>query len=72
MDQSCADLVACGEVAWYGCECGDCHRRTAFGSEVWANIVCNEAYLILIDLFWKERWLDPVVRILKIENPSNR
>lgn len=53
MDQACADLAARGEVAWYGCECGDCHRRAAFGSDVWAKIVCNEAEVKTTCKVWK-------------------
>ena len=51
--QACADLAARGEVAWYACECGECHRTALFGSEAWSNIVCNEAPVKMACMLWK-------------------
>ncbi len=53
LPQACADLAARGEVAWYGCECGACHRAASFGSEVWEKIVCNEAAVKPSCKVWK-------------------
>ena len=51
--QACADLAARGEVAWYACECGECHRTASFGSDVWSNIVSNEAPVKMSCKLWK-------------------
>ena len=53
MPQSCADVAARGEVAWYACECGECHRTASFGSEAWAKIVSNEAPVKMTCKLWK-------------------
>jgi hypothetical protein len=53
MEQSCADVAARGEVAWYACECGECHRTASFGSEAWSKIVSNEAPVKLTCKLWK-------------------
>jgi len=53
LPQSCADLAARGEVAWYACECGECHRTASFGSEAWAKIVSNEAPVKMTCKLWK-------------------
>jgi hypothetical protein len=53
LPQACADLAARGEVAWYGCECGECHRAASFGSDVWEKIVCNDAAVKTTCKVWK-------------------
>ncbi len=53
LPSACADLAARGEVAWYSCTCGECRRAAPFGSDVWKNIVCNEAPVKMTCKVWK-------------------